>query len=91
MWDLPGGTEEYVRSGYWGLWVKNKVQKGKLFSHFVHFTVESNELLLSLLITSFTDKQETLVAAHTAYVPYYADFAAANPVLLVLCIDNINV
>jgi len=73
-----------------GLWVKNKVQKSKLFSYFVHFTVEFNELLLCLLITSFTDKQETLATVHTAYLPYYAYFAAANPVLLVLCLDNIN-
>jgi hypothetical protein len=41
-------------------------------------------------MTSFTDKQETLAAAHTAYLPYYADFAPASPVL-VLCLDNINV
>jgi len=68
-----------------GLWVKNKVQKSKLFSYFVHFTVEFNELLLSLLITSFTDKQETPATVHTAYLPYYTYFAAANPVLLVLC------
>lgn len=67
------------------------MQKNKLFSHFVHFTVEFNELLLSVLITSFTDKQETLTTAHTACLPYYADFAAADPVLLVLCLDNINI
>jgi len=74
-----------------GLWVKNKVQKNKLFSHFVHFTVKFNEFLMSLLITSFTDKQGTLATAHTAYLPYYAYFTATNPVLLVLCLDNINV
>jgi len=66
------------------------MQKNKLFSHFVHFTVEFNELHLSLLITSFTDKQETLTTAYTDCLPYYADFATANPVLLVLCLDNIN-
>jgi len=58
------------------------VQKSKLFSHFVHFTVESNELHLSLLITLFTDKQESLAKAHTACLSYYAHFAAINPVLL---------
>lgn len=67
------------------------MQKSKLFSHFVHVTVEFNELPLSVLITSFTDKQETLAAVHTAYLSYYADFASANHVLLVLCLDNINV
>jgi hypothetical protein len=75
-----------------GLWVKNKVQKSKLFSHFVHFTVEFNEFLMSLLLTSFTDKQGTLTTTHTAYLRYYAYFAVTNPVLLVLlCLDNINV
>jgi hypothetical protein len=55
-----------------------------VFSHFVHFTVEFNELLLSLLITSSTDIQETLDTAHKAYIAYYALCCCQSCVVIVM-------